>query len=75
MDQKMGGLSDAYFQIRHLFTTLLLMAVFWMAYFVAFKALEDTRRTLSWSSVFLDVLWDGFLLAYFQMYGELNLDE
>ncbi len=52
-----------------------LILVFMCAYAVALQSLVDPYRVLNhWWEV-LAAAWDGLILAYFQMYGELQLEK
>ncbi len=60
--------------VPELAVALCLMVVFMFAYLVAVNALIDPYRTLEhWYDV-LEHAAAGLGLAYFQMYGELQLD-
>ena len=53
---------------------MFLLSVFILAYGVAIQAVIDPYRELTWDK-FSDVLFQIFFMPYWQMYGELSLEE
>ena len=61
------------FQIPEIFSFMMLLIVFILAYGVAIQAIIDPYRELSWQKL-SEIIQDIFLLPYWQMYGELSLE-
>ncbi len=60
--------------VPELVVAMYLIVVFMCAYAVALQSLLDPYRVLErWWQIF-SVAWEGLSLAYFQMYGELQLE-
>ena len=62
------------FQVPEIFTFLLLLSVFMFAYGVGSQAVIDPYRESTWDNA-RKLLPYIFFLPYWQMYGELSLDE
>lgn len=60
--------------LPEILTFVFLLAIFMLAYGVASQSLINPYRRHEWSG-FPGLLYDIFLLPYWQMYGELSLEE
>lgn len=58
------------FQMGDLFQFILILSVFIISFGVAFQALLDPNKPPSWD-LLVDILWR----SYWQMYGELLIDD
>lgn len=64
------GILPFFFQMADLFQYMFIISVFIISFGIAFQALLDPNKPVSWS-LLVDILWR----PYWQMYGELYLED